>query len=40
MATERQLAELERRRLARVERLSTPDQYISRMQPDAAPRDD
>lgn len=40
MATERQLAELERRRLARVERLSTRDQYISRMQSDAAPRDD
>jgi hypothetical protein len=39
MATERQLAELERRRLARVERLSTRDQYISRMQPDAAPPD-
>jgi hypothetical protein len=39
MATERQLAELERRRLARVERLSTPDQYISRTQPDPAPRD-
>jgi len=39
MATERQLAELERRRLAQVERLSTPDQYISRTQPDAAPGD-
>ncbi len=38
-ATERQLAELERRRLARVERLSTPGQYLSRMQPDTAPRD-
>ena len=40
MATERQLAELERRRLARVERLSTREQYISRMQPDPATRDD
>jgi hypothetical protein len=38
-ATERQLAELERRRLARVERLSTRDEYISRMQPDPAQQD-
>jgi len=30
-ATEEQLAELERRRLARVERLGTREQYVSRM---------
>jgi hypothetical protein len=40
MATERQLAELERRRLARVERLSTRDQFIARMQPGTAREDD
>ena len=40
VATVRQLAELQRRRLARVDRLSTRDQYISRMKPDATPQDD
>ncbi|MDT0353606.1 hypothetical protein [Pseudonocardia charpentierae] len=40
MATELQLAELERRRLAQVDRLSTRNQYISRMQPDTAREDD
>ena len=40
MATELQLAELERRRLAQVERLSTRSQHISRMQPDTAREDD
>ncbi len=40
MATERQLGELERRRLARVDRISTREQYITRMQSERAPDSD